>query len=316
MEQVLSRGYDPMRIEKFLMELAWRDYWQQVWVERGNEIDHDLKRSQPGVRCTGVPKALIQVQTGVDGIDEGIHQLYASGYMHNHVRMYTAAVTCSISGYHWRDPAKWMYYHLLDGDWGSNALSWQWVSGANAGKQYVANQENVNKYTGSNQKGSWLDVTYEELVKLKTPDHFIDKTPFTLKTPLPSTPPFSINENWPTVVYTSYHLDPAWLSGIEANRVLIMEPSHFQNYPISHHVISFVIELATFNIPGIQIFVGEFEDLKTNLVGTSKQIHYKEHPFSRHFTGVQHDRDWMFSVRGYYPSFFAFWNKCKKELKL
>ena len=36
-----------------------------------------------------------------------------------------------------------MYYHLLDGDWASNALSWQWVAGSNASKKYYANQANT-----------------------------------------------------------------------------------------------------------------------------------------------------------------------------
>jgi len=316
MEQVLARGYDPMKIEKFLMELAWRDYWQQVWIARGSEIGHDLKRPQPGVRSTGIPKTLIDACTGIMGIDKGIEELIGTGYMHNHVRMYTAAVTCSISGYHWRDPAKWMYFHLLDGDWASNALSWQWVSGANAGKQYIANQENVNKYTGTNQQGTWLDVSYEEIGNLKTPEIFKEKASIKLKSSLPEQVDVDVNPNLPTLLYTSYNLDPQWLKETEANRILILEPSHFAGYPISDKVVSFILDLAKNNIPGVSVFVGEFEDLIPQLEGNSNEIHFKEHPFYRHFTGTQHERDWMFTVKGYYPSFFAFWNQCKKELKL
>ena len=51
-----------------------------------------------------------------------------------------------------------MYYHLLDGDWASNALSWQWVAGSNANKKYYANQDNINKYFNSSQKQTFLDV--------------------------------------------------------------------------------------------------------------------------------------------------------------
>lgn len=315
MEQVLSRGYDPMKIEKFLMELAWRDYWQQIWIARGDDINKDLKRPQPSVRLTGIPKALVNANTGILGIDKGIEELISNGYMHNHIRMYTAAVTCSISGYHWHDPAKWMYYHLLDGDWASNALSWQWVSGANAGKQYIANQENINKYTGTTQKDTWLDVSYEELVHLKTPDAFKEKAQIKLKTPLPTAERLNINPNLPTILYTGYNLDPEWLKEADANRILIYEPSHFAQYPVSENVISFILDLARTNIPGISIFVGEFDELRPLLKDNSSEIHFKEHPFSCHFTGKKHERDWMFSVKGYYPSFFAFWNKCKKELR-
>jgi deoxyribodipyrimidine photo-lyase len=30
LENILNRGYHPNGIEKFVQELAWRDYWQQV----------------------------------------------------------------------------------------------------------------------------------------------------------------------------------------------------------------------------------------------------------------------------------------------
>ena len=49
--------------------------------------------------------------------------------MHNHFRMYIASLICNFSNCHFLTPSKWMYYYLLDGDVGSNALNWQWVSG-------------------------------------------------------------------------------------------------------------------------------------------------------------------------------------------
>ena len=44
-------------------------------------------------------------------------------------------------------------------------------------------------------------------------------------------------------------------------------------------------------------------------------IYYKEHPLNKNYRGVEESRDWMFTVKGYFPSFFAFWKKCEKELK-
>ncbi|WP_344785850.1 hypothetical protein [Postechiella marina] len=35
---------------------------------------------------------------------------------------------------------------------------------------------------------------------------------------------------------------------------------------------------------------------------------------NNHYKGTETPRDWMFNVKGYYPSFFSFWKKCKKEL--
>ena len=116
----------------------------------------------------------------------------------------------------------------------------------------------------------------------------------------------------PTLVYTFYNLDPLWNNEIPANRVLLLEPSHFKEYPIAPHTIDFLLGVAE-NIPDLQVFVGEFAELK-QVAGTG-DIHFREHPFNRHFQGIEEDREWMFEVRGEYPSFFSFWKKCKKSMK-
>ncbi|MBD0777611.1 hypothetical protein HPE56_07385 [Maribacter sp. ANRC-HE7] len=153
---VLKRGYTPEKIEKFIQELAWRDYWQQIWIAKGNAIDLDLKQAQHPVTNTDLSSAIINGKTGIEAIDTAITDFYRTGYLHNHVRMYVASLACNIAKSHWKFPAHWMYYHLLDADWASNALSWQWVAGANSNKKYVANQENVNKYCHTDQRGTAL----------------------------------------------------------------------------------------------------------------------------------------------------------------
>ncbi len=134
LNSVLRREIDPSRMQKFIQELAWRDYWQQIWKVKGEAINDDLKRPQPDVRNQEMPEALLNANSGIEAIDLAIRSLYDTGYMHNHIRMYVAAIACNIGGSHWKVPAQWMYYHLLDGDWASNALSWQWVAGSNASK--------------------------------------------------------------------------------------------------------------------------------------------------------------------------------------
>ena len=135
---VLAKGYHPSEIESFLKELAWRDYFQQVWIALGDEINEDVKNKQV---CNHflIPKQLVEANTNIEAIDKCINDLYQTGYMHNHARMYVASLACNIAKSHWRLPARWMYYNLLDADWASNALSWQWVAGANSSKKYIAN---------------------------------------------------------------------------------------------------------------------------------------------------------------------------------
>ena len=228
--------------------------------------------------------------------------------------MYIASIACNIGQSHWKIPAKWMYYHLLDADWASNALSWQWVAGTNANKKYFVNQDNINKYCFTNQKKTFLDVSYEEISRVETPEILKETSLIKLKTPLPKQQTIDFNKQAPTLLYNFYNIDPNWKRNIDANRILILEPSIFSKYPIAQKTIDFMIALSQENIPNIQLFVGEFHELQNNY--NHQKIIFKEHPLNYNYDGIQESRDWMFSVKGYHSSFYSFWKKCKKEMKV
>ena len=312
LSEVLKKGFKPAQIEKFVQELAWRDYWQQLWIAKGTAINKDLKHQQSPVRNRSISKALVNATTGIKALDSGIQTLYKTGYMHNHLRMYTAAVACNIAYSHWSIPAQWMYYHLLDADWASNTLSWQWVAGANANKSYVANQDNINKYCFTTQKQTFLDVPYEAFASLPIPEVLMDTPEIKLVTPLPKQTAVTINPNLPSCIYNFYNLDPLWKKDISANRILILEPSHFVYFSISQNTIDFILRLSKGNIDNLQVYVGDFDKLVSDY--KLKTLFFKEHPLSGHYHGTKDSRDWMFDVQGYFPSFFSFWKKCKKQL--
>ncbi|MDO6782416.1 hypothetical protein Q4604_24490, partial [Marinovum sp. 1_MG-2023] len=69
LKEVLAKGYTPAQIEKFIQELAWRDYWQQVWIAKGEEINSDLKHKQTHVSNTQMPKSIADANTGVTAVD-------------------------------------------------------------------------------------------------------------------------------------------------------------------------------------------------------------------------------------------------------
>jgi len=309
---VLEQGFTIEQSEKFIQELAWRDYWQLVWKSQGN-INRDLKQTQIDVGNEEIPAAVDHAKTGIQSIDSAIERLFDIGYMHNHIRMYVASICCNIGKSHWLEPAKWMYYHLLDADWGSNALSWQWVAGTNSSKKYFANQDNINKYTHSNQKNTFLDSSYEELMTMDCPEilevtHIPHQT-----TNLPENLPIHVPRTKPTLIYNFYNLDPKWRQHEDVNRVLLLEPSHFEEYPICDKSVQFMIEFAKQNIKNIQIYTGEFKTFCKQYSLTD--IIYKEHPFNTHLEGLEDKREWLFTENGNYPSFFKFWNKHKHLLR-
>ncbi|NND78245.1 MAG: deoxyribodipyrimidine photolyase [Flavobacteriales bacterium] len=310
LEHILEMGHPFERIEKFVQELAWRDYWQQVWKEKGDSIFSDLKHKQPKGKFVGMPRAIDEANTGIDAIDRAIKEMYDTGYMHNHVRMYVASIATNMAECKWQDPAQWMYYHLLDGDLASNHLSWQWVAGSNSNKTYVANQDNINKYCHTEQKGNFLDVPYENFSNWEVPEILKELMPAAFNTDLPVCEELKVDDNIPTLIYNEYNLDPLWHNEMPANRILLFEPEVYRRFPVSQHRIQFALDLAK-NIEGLQVYSGSFQTLEQELKGG--KVIFKEHPLYE-YDGKKEERDWMFDVEGYFPSFFAFWKKAKKQL--
>ncbi len=310
---VLAKGYNKFQLKKFIQQLAWREYFQRVWQHLEDDIFDDIRQRYTGIKHRQIPLALVNAGTGIHAVDKAIGMLYETGYMHNHLRMYTASIASNFGKAYWQMPSQWMYYHLLDGDLASNTCSWQWVAGTFSSKQYFCNQENINKYTGIKQQHTFLDKPYDEFPVQETPDVLSPVTLLQLKTILPEKKIPELDGSLPLLIYTSYNLDPQWRQDIKANRLLLLEPSHFKQYPVSEKVITFIIDLAK-NIDGLQVFVGEANEIP--LLNQFPDIYSKEHPAFNHLPGKKDERDWLFpEVKGYYNSFFSFWKKCEKTLQ-
>jgi deoxyribodipyrimidine photo-lyase len=298
------------QIESFVKELCWRDYFQRVGQVKN--LHTEIKQQQKNISNYEISSNILTATTGIEGIDNAIHQLYQTGYMHNHCRMYTASLVCNIAKSHWYHPAQWMYYHLLDGDWASNACSWQWVAGANSNKKYYANQENINKYTYTNQVNTFLDKPYEVLETMETAAALLATQKFTLVTELPETDSVQVNTELPTFIYNYYNLDPLWHKNESGNRILLIEPDFFAKYPVSKKCIKFMLALCK-NIPDIRIYTGSFHSFCAAY--RVKNMYYKEHPLLEGYFGKKEERDWITeNVTGNYPSFFSYWKKVAKHL--
>lgn len=312
-DHLQRKGYKLADMEKLVQELAWREYFQRVWQYYEDDIFEDIRHRHTGTRHRLMPDAISKANTGITAIDTAIKELYANGYMHNHLRMYIASITCNIGKAWWQTPAQWMYYHLLDGDLASNACSWQWVAGTFSSKQYFCNQENINRYTGTSQNGSFLDHSYNELPQMEVPEVLQAVSPFTLTTTLPEITGPQLDHSLPLLLYSPYHLDPLWKKDMKANRVLLLEPSHYKQFPVSEKVIRFIMDLGK-NIPGLQVMVGEASAIPG--LRNFPAIYTKEHPAFRHWPGIKEERDWLFpDVKGMFYSFFGFWKRAEASLR-
>jgi len=145
----LRRGGD--RAEKLVTELAWRDYWQRVYAKLGAGIWRDREGYRTGWRASEyaaqLPDEIRDGQTGLACMDGFATELRATGYLHNHARMWVAAFVVHFRRIRWQAGAAWFLEHLLDGDPASNNLSWQWVASTFSSKPYYFNRDNLEQFT-------------------------------------------------------------------------------------------------------------------------------------------------------------------------
>ena len=163
--------HGPLPIDhKLVFEFAWREHFHHVWRHRGDAIFESLHEGVlPDAAYSRVwPDDIRQARTGVPVIDQAVRTLYATGYLHNHARMWLASYAVHIRKLHWRSGADWLYGHLLDGDLASNHLSWQWVAGTGSHKPYLFNAENVARYAPADwhSPGTVIDTDYATLDRM------------------------------------------------------------------------------------------------------------------------------------------------------
>ena len=155
--------------DKLAFEFGWREFFHHVWSREGDAILSDLRPGLSGVRYgRQLPDDIREGRTGIVPVDLAVRELYRTGYLHNHARMWLASYVVHLRKVHWRAGADWMYAHLLDGDLAPNHLSWQWVAATFSSKPYLFNAENVARFApaGWHCSGSKIDIDYETLDRL------------------------------------------------------------------------------------------------------------------------------------------------------
>ncbi|MBH8572932.1 deoxyribodipyrimidine photo-lyase [Nostocaceae cyanobacterium CENA369] len=150
-DYALEKVQHPDEVTKLINELAWRDYWQRLYIKLGNGIWQDQEEYKTGYTqkdyTADFPEDIKQSTTGRVCIDSFSRNLQETGYLHNHVRMWLAAYIVHWRRIRWQTGAKWFLEHLLDGDPASNNMSWQWIASTFSHKPYFFNRENLERYT-------------------------------------------------------------------------------------------------------------------------------------------------------------------------
>ena len=121
--------------EPFLRELAWRDFTANIidiLPDYGTKNGRDTLDELPwrtGREADRDFRAWTRGRTGYTIVDAGMRQLWATGWMHNRVRMITASFVIKHLLIDWRRGERWFWDTLVDADYGNNSVNWQWIAG-------------------------------------------------------------------------------------------------------------------------------------------------------------------------------------------
>lgn len=124
-------------VDVFLSEIGWRDYAQNVILQFPDYAAKNAREKFDAIpwrdfRSSAVRDefdAWTKGRTGYPIVDAGMRQLWATGWMHNRVRMIAASFLIKHLLIDWREGERWFWDTLVDADYASNAVNWQWVSG-------------------------------------------------------------------------------------------------------------------------------------------------------------------------------------------
>ncbi len=128
-------GGDPAAKGGFLGELGWRDFGRHVLFHHPATPDSPLDARFTSFRWRRDAKGLAAWKKGLTGypfVDAGMRELWATGFMHNRVRMVVASFLAKDLLIDWREGARWFWDTLVDADLASNTLGWQWAAGCGA----------------------------------------------------------------------------------------------------------------------------------------------------------------------------------------
>ena len=158
--------------EKFIQELAWRDFWKSYAYQHPEHLWTDVENYKTGFQASHyqneLPEDIEAARTSTQVINTFIKELKDTGYLHNHARMYLASYIVHFRQVKWQAGARFFLTHLLDGDIASNNFSWQWVASTFSAKPYIFNLDNIQKYCYQNIKidpdqNKEIDGNYEEI---------------------------------------------------------------------------------------------------------------------------------------------------------
>jgi deoxyribodipyrimidine photo-lyase len=121
--------------ETYLKELVWREFSYHLLYHFPHIPEAPFKAqfsAFPWREDDDGLRAWQRGRTGYPIVDAGMRELWATGWMHNRVRMIVGSFLTKNLLIPWQAGEAWFWDCLVDADLASNSASWQWVSGSGA----------------------------------------------------------------------------------------------------------------------------------------------------------------------------------------
>ena len=133
--QAHAKGRSGAGVEVFLSELGWREFNHQLLFHNQDLARVNVRRAFdafPWRTDRRSLRAWRRGRTGYPLVDAGLRELWATGFMHNRVRMVVASFLIKHLLLDWREGERWFWDTLVDADLANNAANWQWTAGSGA----------------------------------------------------------------------------------------------------------------------------------------------------------------------------------------
>lgn len=120
---------------QFLAEVGWREFAHHLLFHFPHTVTEPLRtefKCFPWREDSAALRAWQRGCTGYPFVDAGMRELWATGWMHNRVRMVVASFLVKDLLLPWQAGAQWFWDALVDADLAQNTLGWQWTAGCGA----------------------------------------------------------------------------------------------------------------------------------------------------------------------------------------
>ncbi len=171
-----AEGRTAPDLDAYMRELGWREFAHHLLYHFPQTVHSNLNPRFNDFSWKRDKASLQRWQrghTGIPIVDAGMRELWATGWMHNRVRMIAGSFLTKNLRHHWLDGARWFRDTLVDADLANNTLGWQWIAGSGAdAAPYFRIFNPVTQAKRFDSDGEYIRRWIPELGDVAAPDLF------------------------------------------------------------------------------------------------------------------------------------------------